>query len=240
MRADARRRRGRVVAVLVAAVGLGMLVTAAGAGEQWGWLGVRIRDLSEQEMEELSTKLGLREGYGVLVAEVIKETPAQAAGLRDGDLIVAIDGRPIIETRALQRLVGTTPAGRELALQVLRDRRRQELRVRVGRMPADMVADRLALEFGFFVREAPPDAAGPSGSRGPVVAAVAEGSSAARGGLVAGDRILAVNDMEVASLESFRRLAQDLLLREPFRLRVERRGEEVRLTLPPAAPAPAR
>ena len=45
------------------------------ASKSWGWLGVRIRDLSEQEMEEISQKHGLREGFGVVIVEVMKETP---------------------------------------------------------------------------------------------------------------------------------------------------------------------
>ena len=136
------------------------MTSGAAAGEQWGWLGVRIRDLTEQETEELTKRLGIREGYGVLIAQVMKDTPAEAAGLRDGDLVVAIDGRPIVETRALQRVVGAAPAGRVVALVVLRERDRQELRVQVGRMPPDVVADRLTFEFGFYVRDAAEERAG--------------------------------------------------------------------------------
>jgi serine protease Do len=235
MRAD---RRPRAIArragwLLVAAAAVALLAGTLDAGEQWGWLGVRIRDLTEQEMEELSAKLGLGEGFGALVAEVIEDTPAASAGLRDGDLIVAIDGRPIVETRALQRLVGGAEAGREIELVVLRDGRRQELRARVGQMPPELVAERVALEFGFFVRGAARDAPGPAGGGPPLVAAVAEESAAARAGLQVGDRIVAVNGRDVASIDAFRRQAQDLLLRNELRLRVERRGETVSLTLPP-------
>jgi serine protease Do len=223
--------------VVVSALALLILASSVAAGEQWGWLGVRIRDLTEQEMEEITKKLGVREGYGVLIAQVMKETPAEAGGLRDGDLVVAIDGRPIVETRALQRLVGATVAGREVALVVLRERNRQELRVRVGRMPPEIVADRVAYEFGFFVREVADDRAAAAPEHlAPVVAGVAERSSAARGGLLVEDRILAVNDVEVKTVEGFRRRAQELFLRDAMRLRVERRGEPLTLTLPPAQP----
>ncbi len=224
-------------AVVGAALALLLLSGGVAAGEQWGWLGVRIRDLTEQETEELTKRLGIREGYGVLIAQVMKETPAEAAGMRDGDLVVAVDGRPIVETRALQRLVGATPAGRDIALVVLREQTRRELRVRVGRMPPEVVADRVALEFGFYVRDATEDrAVAPPETKAPVVAGVAERSSAARGGLLAGDRIVAVNDVEVETVEGFRQRTQDILLRETIRLRVERRGERVTLTLPPAQP----
>lgn len=221
----------------VSLLALVCLASGAVAGEQWGWLGVRIRDLTEQEMEEIAKKSGVREGYGVLIAQVMKETPAESSGLREGDLVVAIDGRPIVETRALQRLIGATPAGRELALIVLRGRDRQELRVRVGRMPAEAVADRIAFEFGFFVRDGGEDR--PAGVREhqvPVVAGVAERSPAARGGLRAGDRILAVDDAVVETVEEFRRRAQELYLRNAVRVRVEREGESLMLTLPPAQP----
>jgi serine protease Do len=228
---------GRETGGRIAVIAALLLVLASGAvaGEQWGWLGVRIRDLSEQEMEEITKKVGVSEGYGVLIAQVMKDTPAAASGLREGDLVVAIDGRPIVETRLLQRLVGAAPAGRELAVVVLREGSRQEVRIRVGRMPADVVADRVALEFGFYVRDTADDrVAGQPEPRVPIVAGVAERSAAAQGGLRVGDRILAVNGTDVDTLDAFRARLQDIYLRNPLKLRVDREGEPVVLTLPAA------
>jgi serine protease Do len=184
-------------------------------------------------MEEIAKKVGLQEGYGVLISQVMKDTPAEASGLREGDLVVAINGRPIVETRALQRLVGATPAGQELRVVVLRERGRQEVQIRVGAMPAEAVADRVVFEFGFYIRDAVEDRA-PGTRPVPVVAGVAERSSAAQGGLRAGDRILAVNGVDVETVDAFRRRAQDLYLRDPVRLRIDRDGEPLTLTLPPA------
>jgi serine protease Do len=196
-------------------------------------------------MDDLSLKLGLREGYGVMIAEVIKDTPAAASGLMEGDLVVAIDGRPVVETRGLQRIVGGTAAGRELTLVVLRAGRRIPLGVRVGAMPGDIVAERVAAEFGFLVRPAP----GPEGGAGaapsplipgsPIVAAVGEGTAAARGGLAVGDRIVAVNGGAVESLAALRDRLQEVFLRDALRLRVERRTEPREVVLPPARPADA-
>jgi S1-C subfamily serine protease len=152
-----------------------LLVTMPGlAGERYGWLGVRIRDLSESETEDLSVKRGVREG------------------------------------------------------------RRREVAIRVGAMPDDAVADRVAAEFGFLVRE-------PSGEESPaaggarlgVVGAVLERSAAARAGLAVGDRILAVNGVATDSAEAVRRELREARLRETLRLRVERRGEPHDLALPP-------
>ena len=50
---------------------LAVLTPPADAATRWGWLGVRIRDLSEQEMEDISKRFGLREGFGAVIVEVI-------------------------------------------------------------------------------------------------------------------------------------------------------------------------
>ncbi|HEV8307562.1 MAG TPA: PDZ domain-containing protein [Methylomirabilota bacterium] len=236
MRASTARRRCAISVVIGALVVAGVAPAVFGA-ERYGWFGVRIRDLSETETEDLAVKLGVGEGYGVVVAEVLKDAPAETSGLRAGDLIVAIDGRPVVETRALQRIVGATPAGGELKVVVLRDGRRRELRVRVGEMPPDVVAERIAAEFGFLVRDPAGEEAPAGSTRPPVVAAVLERSAAERGGLKVGDRILAVNGLEVGSVDAFRRRVQDAALRDSMRLRVERQGEPVSLVLPPVQPS---
>jgi S1-C subfamily serine protease len=137
--------------VAAALVGLSLLVAfGAEAEARWGWLGVRIRDLSEQEMEEISQRHGLREGFGALIVEVIKETPAEAAGLRSGDVVVAIRDRPVVDTRTLQRTVGAAPVGEPMPVTVLpRSEGRQQVQVTVGRMPDTVAAERVGIEFGF-------------------------------------------------------------------------------------------
>jgi len=82
--------------VLLRALAVLLLVALAAppstlAAAQWAWLGVRIRDLSEQEMDEISSRHGLREGFGVFIVEVMEGTPAQTAGLKNGDLVVAFE-----------------------------------------------------------------------------------------------------------------------------------------------------
>ena len=107
-------RRALVLVALLA----GLLAPSADGATRWGWLGVRIRDLSEQEMEDISRRFGLREGFGAVIVEVIKETPAAAAGLRNGDLVVAFRDRPVVDTRSLQRAIGSTSVGETVRLTV--------------------------------------------------------------------------------------------------------------------------
>lgn len=222
-------------------VGLALaLVLASGeavAAERWGWFGVRIRDLSETEMEDLAVKHGLFSAIGVVVAEVLPGTPAEGSGLRAGDLIMAIAGQPVVDTRTLQRLVGATPPGREVAVAVLRDGRRREVRIRVGEMPPDAVADRVAAEFGFMVREPSPLDVGRTGSAHAVVVAVGERTPAERAGLRVGDRILEVAGVEVPTVDAFRSQVRQVSLGERLRLAVGRQGETLTLVLPPVRSA---
>src|SRR3970040_1944982 len=122
--------------VALALLLLASVAPADPAWAAWGWLGVRIRDLSEQEMEEISQKHGLREGFGVVIVEVMKETPAEASGLKTGDVVVAFRDRPVVDTRTLQRLVASTSAGETLPLTLLPRRTgRHPVTLRGGGMP---------------------------------------------------------------------------------------------------------
>jgi len=205
------------------------------AQADWGWLGVRIRDLSEQEMEEISQKYGLREGFGVVIVEVMKETPAEASGLKTGDLVVAFRDRPIVDTRTLQRLIASTPAGETVPLTVLRqDVGRRGVTVRVGRMPDTVAADRVAAEFGFLVRD--PEAQGEAAvarlSEGlPAVGAVLARSSAEAAGLKVGDVLVEVNGRPVLSLAAAREALLASSLERPLPLVVRRESERMPLLL---------
>src|SRR5207244_1340552 len=117
---------GRVLAALL----LALLVAGAADARAWSWLGVRIRDLSEQEMDELASRHGIIEGFGVVIVEVIEDTPAARAGMRAGDIVVAFEGRPVTETRLLQRLIAQAPVDRDIRLTVLRTAGRKALPAR--------------------------------------------------------------------------------------------------------------
>jgi S1-C subfamily serine protease len=226
-------RRWAVLAVLA-------LLVAAPVAEArgWSWLGVRIRDLAEQEMDELSRKHGIREGYGVVIVEVMEDTPAQRAGLRSGDVVVAVDGRPVTETRLLQRMIASGPVERDAQLTVLRPEGRRTLPVRLISMPRTIAGERVAAEFGFILREPDPPSNISSrrrpGASLPTVALVVRGSAAARAGLEENDVILQINETAVVSRDAARDALADLAPEQPFKLTVRRGDQHLAIEVPPA------
>ena len=214
--------RALVIALLLALVA----TPSIGHAAQWAWLGVRIRDLSEQEMNEISSRHGLREGFGVFIVEVMDGTPAQTAGLKTGDLVVAFEERPVTESRVLQRLIAASPPGTDVRLTVLRAEGRRRLDVRLATMPRAVVGDRIGAEFGFVVRDPEPGT-----STALAVSVVVPKSSADRGGLEVGDVILQINDLAVVTRDALREALADSGLETPLRLTVRRGGDRLPLVL---------
>lgn len=211
------------------------VVATDAAALPWSWLGVRIRDLSEQEMDEISSRHGVREGFGVVVVEVLADTPAAKSGLRNGDIVVAFGDRPVVETRMLQRLIAAAPTTEDTRLTVLRPEGRRLVSVRLAPMPRAVAGDRVAAEFGFVVRE--PEAAEAAGQAvtpaAPSVAVVLRGSPAEKAGLQTGDVILQVEERPVVTREAVREALADTNPERPLRLAVRRGATPLTLTLAP-------
>lgn len=220
---------------LLAALAVALALGSVAEGTPWSWLGVRIRDLSEPEMNEISRRHGLREGFGVMIVEVMEDTPAARAGMRTGDIVVAFEGRPVTETRLLQRLVARAPAEREIRLTVLRPEGREQLPVRLVAMPEDVFGERVAAEYGFVLRE-PPGAAEPGGqptTARPRVGLVVRDSTAQEAGLEVGDVIVTINDSPILTRDEARLALARIGPRGPLRLGVRRGEELVTVTIAP-------
>jgi len=155
---------------------------------------------------------------------------------------VAVRERPVVDTRTLQRLVAATPVGEELPLTVLRrGDGRHRVSVRVGVMPESAAADRVAIEFGFLVRDADgpaEDAPSRLASGPPAVAAVLAKGPAEVAGLQIGDVLVEINGRPVLTLEAARQALLLTQLDKPLPLRVRRDAESLSFLLEPATPAP--
>lgn len=97
-----------------------------------GWLGVGIQPLTP----ELAKSFAMSVDEGILVNQVMPKSPAEAAGLKNGDLILSVDGKTVKDPRELQRIIAETEIGKSLELTILRDKTKRAVKVQVGEMPA--------------------------------------------------------------------------------------------------------
>ncbi|MGH7386610.1 MAG: PDZ domain-containing protein, partial [Candidatus Rokuibacteriota bacterium] len=186
---------------------------------------------------------GVKEDAGVLVADVIREGPGAAAGLRPGDVIVDFGGSAIKDVPDLQKRVAAMEPGRTIPLTVMREKKAVALRVRVGEQPTD---DAMAaagdgdgiLILGLAVEPLTPETArehrltAPSGL---LVTEVAPGSAGAGAGIKPGDAILEVNRQPVRDAASFRQAVGALPPGESVPVYLQRDGglnQYVMLTAP--------
>ncbi len=170
-----------------------------------GYLGVNIQAITP----ELAKSLDLKDKKGALVADVTKGSPAEAAGIKRGDVIVGFDGKDIAEVHNLAPLVAATPVGKEVPVTILRNGAEQTLRVKVGRMPGERdelsgQAEPAQGKWGLALRDLDTRTAqrlGLSPGDGVLVVAVQPGSAADRAGIRTGDVVLEVNHQKVTSVK---------------------------------------
>lgn len=167
-----------------------------------GWLGVQIQPIGRDMVEAL----GLKDPRGALVAQIEDGTPAAKAGLKAGDAVTAVDGRPIKNSRDLARMVAGFEPGTKVKLTVMRDAKERTVEVELGRMPKDAKATapdrpdegRPALA-GLGLALAPASEVGIAGGGVAVVDLDPNGAAASRG-IRPGDVLLEVQGRTVATV----------------------------------------
>jgi serine protease Do len=161
-----------------------------------GWLGVRIQGVTD----ELAEGLGLKEARGAVVSDLTEKSPAQDAGIKQGDTILDFNGQAIKDSRDLSRVVASVKPGTEVPVNLIRDGKAMTLKVKIGVMPnetprmagkAEAPSNALA---GLGLEVAPAD-----DGAGVKVLKVDPKSVAAEKGIKAGDTILEVAGVEVQS-----------------------------------------
>lgn len=177
-----------------------------------GWLGVGIQDVNQ----DLADAMKLGSTRGVLISEVMPDSPAQKAGLKQGDVVLEVNGKKMDSTGRLRNAVAAAGAGAKVDLTIIRDGKKKDVTVKLGELPAEIAGaggavtpeqgslDGLQLEsltpltrqkFGI------PD----STKSGVVVVGLQPGSPAAHAGLQPGDVIKEVNREKVTSVGDFKR-----------------------------------
>ncbi len=106
-----------------------------------GYLGVTIQPVTQ----DIAHLLGLSKPKGELVGSLLKDGPAEGVGIKTGDVIVSLNGTSVLNTSHLQRLVGWTPPGETVAVEVVRNARRRRFSVKMVHLP----------DFGVAAKKAP-------------------------------------------------------------------------------------
>jgi serine protease Do len=172
-----------------------------------GRIGVAIQGVNK----DLAESFGLDKPRGALVSNVEPGSPADKAGLKSGDVVLAVDGKPVDQSVDLSRMVGETKPGTALTLQVWRKRATQDLRVTVGETPAEKMAAAAAGEeakpakLGVAVRPLSAEERKARGVDAGVVVERADGP-AAKAGIREGDVILAFGGEKVENPEQLKKL----------------------------------
>jgi serine protease Do len=172
-----------------------------------GWLGVSIQDVTP----ELAKSFNLKDTKGALVADLVKDSPAQKAGIERGDIIVSFDGKAITSAHELSRTVAGTAPNTKAKLEVIRSGKRQALTVQVGTMPGEAEEESkvVAAELGLSVQTLTPELAEqfewPREEKGVLITGVEPGSAAEDGGLRRGDLIKEMDQKPVQTVDEYRR-----------------------------------
>lgn len=232
------------------------------ASEDTGWLGVEIAEVTPEKAKELK----LPRPEGVIVSDVLPDSPSAKAGLEAKDVILEYDGQVVEGTVQFRRLVRETPPGRSVAIEVSRNGQNEKLNVQVGNN-ARSVESRLRealpernFNFKFSMPEIFPnmtpvlgvqaeDVSGQLGTyfhvpggEGVLVREVTPGSPAAKSGMKAGDIITHVDGAAIKTVDDLREHLREERQQRNISLTVVRQGSEMKITVTIEAPAerPAR
>jgi serine protease Do len=174
-----------------------------------GYLGVRFQPLTA----DLAKSFGLDSEKGALIANVEKETPAERAGFKAGDIILEFDGKQINEGTNLSRYVAVAPIDKKVKVVILRDGKKQDVFVTIGKLKdskqtaeerenGSTESDRI----GITVQELTNDLAARLGIKefkGLVITEVEPGSPAEDAGVTVGEIIVEINGQRPESPEQF-------------------------------------
>jgi len=171
-----------------------------------GRLGVTIQDVDQA----LATSFGLPKPEGALVSQVEKESGAAKAGLRAGDVILALDGTPVGGSADLPSRVASLSPGTRVHLQIWRDHQKRDVEVKLGRATDETVANAPATgdrqgKLGLQVRPLTPEERRSAGVEAGLVVEGVQGP-AARAGIEQGDVLLALNGTPVKDVAQLRTL----------------------------------
>lgn len=169
-----------------------------------GWLGVSIQDVTD----EIAKNLKLKETTGALIAEVFEDDPADKAGMKAGDVVTSVNGKPIKNSHELLMIVADFRVGDMVTIKAIRDTQEKTFQVKIAERKDKAEVSSNGEYFGMAVQEITPEIAkhlGVPQKTGVIVVGVKDGSPAEEAGIQAQDIILQINKAKVSSLKDYQR-----------------------------------
>ncbi|MGL1932358.1 MAG: DegQ family serine endoprotease [Desulfotalea sp.] len=170
-----------------------------------GWLGVGIQDIDEN----LAESFGLERAGGVLITSVNEGSPADSAGVKEGDVVIKVNGSKTDTTADLRNKIALIAPGNEVILFVIRDGSSKTIKGKVGQRPNDpnklgaVASAKLDNDFGLSFKQLTPEIAGKLGYKtksGVVIENVASNSPAGKAGLRPGMIVEQVNRVNIKTV----------------------------------------
>ncbi|WP_455199101.1 DegQ family serine endoprotease [Kaarinaea lacus] len=200
-----------------------------------GWLGVLIQDVTR----ELAESFGMEKPRGALVAKVMPDSPAEKAGFKVGDVVIRFNGVEIHRSSNLPPLVGVSPVGKKVKVEILRKGKTEVLRVKLGELPesdeevtgkAPRTADDSRLNI--LVTDLTEEQRNRLDIKeGGVLVSRVQAGPARKAGVRRGDVILSINNTDIQNADQFKDLVESLPADKSVPLLVQRRGGPVWLAL---------
>lgn len=197
------------------------------------WLGISVQDLTPEMMEHFKVK----EKEGVLIGQVYSGTGAEKAGLISGDIIKAVDDKPVKNVSELIKEIQRKKVGQKVKLSIIRDGKSLSIEVTTTAMPekAELEKEREGEEkIGARLQELTPQLAAryriTGVKQGVVVVAVEDGSLADEIGLQEGDVILEINRKKIESMKDFEKAMKDASVEKGILFHIHRKGSSFYLT----------
>jgi serine protease Do len=205
-----------------------------------GWIGVSIQDLSM----ELARKFGLKNTNGSLISDIIKDSPAEKAGLRRGDIIISFNEKKVGSVSSLRNMVAQSTIGSELGIKVIRNKKLRDIKVTISELPREYTEsgpevskEEIKKEVlgGITVIELNRDIARQLGlgasDKGVVIVNVEPGSSADEAGLRKGDVLQEIDKRAITSLDDFNLAASTIKDTDDIVLFINRNGKKFYVAL---------
>lgn len=203
---------------------------------QRGWIGITIQDVTRR----LAESFGMSKPYGALVSDILPHSPASTSDLRIGDVIVKYQGHTVGTSSMLPPLVGLTPVGTRVKLEVLRDGKPKTIWLTIGQLPqsqsgvskqktSGMPRNRasLGLSVGNLTSEQRMQYSVPYG----VLVDGIENGPALRAGIEPGDVILQIGKHKIMNVDSFKKTVKALPKGHPVPVLVHRGANALFLAL---------